>query len=110
MKKKGFTLLEVLIALVIFAIISIGVYGLLNQSLFMENYANDRLNLVLASTGYIYLNWENPPSETVDWREVESGGIDAYKVEKIPLGFHNIIKVNWIFKNGKTEIHYVFYY
>ncbi len=110
MNKKGFTLLEVLIALVIFAIISVGIYGLLNQSLFMENYAKNRISLILASTDYIYLNWDTPPNETVGWREIESNGIEAYKVEKIPLGFHNIIRVNWSFKKGNTEISYVFYY
>ncbi len=110
MNKKGFSLLEVLIALVVFAIVSVGAYTLLNQSLFMENYARNRFNLVLASTGFIYLNWDYPPDATVGFKEIESGGIDSYKVDKIPLGFHNIVRVNWVFKKGATKIEYVFYY
>jgi len=108
--RNGFTLLEVLIALVVFAIVSIGIYGLLNQSLFMANYANEKFNLTLASTSYIYTNWDIAPDETVGFKSVESNGIDAYRVEKMPTGFQNVIRVEWTFKKGDTEVSYVFYY
>ncbi len=110
LNKSGFTLLEVLIALVVFAIVSVGVYTLLNQSLFMENYAKDRLNLILASTEYIYINWDAPPEETIGFKEIETGDIDAFKVEKTPLGFQDIVRVDWFFRKNDTTIGYVFYY
>ncbi len=108
--KSGFTLLEVLIALVVFAIVSVGIYGLLNQALFTQNYADERLNLILSSTSFIYKNWDEPPQETVGYTEIEEDGIDSYRVVKIPTGFHNIVRVEWSFKKGNTEIGYVFYY
>ena len=44
--KKGFTLLEVLIALSVLAISMLGIYSLLNQSITMTDYSKSRLTVI----------------------------------------------------------------
>ncbi len=96
-------------ALVVFSIAAMGVYGLLNQSLFVQNYSNEKLNLILASTEYIYTNINLIPDETASWKDIDSSNIDAYRIIKTPIGFYNIYKINWDFKKGNVIIGYVIY-
>ncbi len=109
MQNRAFTLLEVLVALVVFSIAALGVYGLLNQSLFVQKYADEKLNLILASTEYVYTNINSIPDETAGWKEVDSTSIDAYRITRIPIGFYNIYKINWDFRKGNVIIGYVLY-
>ncbi len=111
-REKGFTLLEVLITLVVFATVSIGIFSLLNQSLFTYDYARDKLLMTLGSTKYIYINWNLPPEETWGWKYLndKNSYIQAYKVNKSPTGIYNIIRVKWDFKKDNSIISYVFYY
>ncbi len=102
--------MEVLIAMVVFAIVSVGVYGFLNESLYTYNYAVKKLSLTLASTKFIYVYWDNPPSDTDGWVYPQQGDIESYRITKTPLYFHNIVKVNWSFKNKEAEIAYEIYY
>lgn len=110
MNRTGFTLLEVLISLAIFAFIAISSYALLNESILSESYAESKFDLILNSTKFIYLHWDNPPSETAGWNEIESDGIDAYIIKRIPVGIYDIIRVEWTFKKDKSQVSYVFYY
>jgi len=107
---KGFSLLEVLIALTIFAISAFGIYGLLNQCLNVQDYTEKRLSLILSSTAFIYSALETPPEATNGWVYVEEKGIDAYKVTKENLGFQDIIKVHWTFRQKGIEVSYVLFY
>ncbi len=109
MQNRAFTLLEVLVALVVFSIAALGVYGLLNQSLFVQNYSDEKLDLILASTEYIYTNISSIPDETAGWKEIDSASIDAYRITRIPIGFYNIYKISWDFKKGNVIIGYVIY-
>jgi len=110
LNKTGFTLLEVLVSLAIFAFIAVSSYALLNESLFAEGYAENKFNLVLNSTKFIYLHWDTPPSETAGWNEIESNGIDAYRIKRVPIGIYDIVRVEWTFKKEKSQVSYVFYY
>ncbi len=109
LKSKGFTLLEVLVALVVFSILALSIYGILSQSFFVENYSEKKLNLALVSTEYIYTSLNNLPDETAGWKEVDTKSIDAYKIVKTPIGMFNIYRVDWLFKKGKVVIGYVLY-
>jgi len=107
---KGFTLLEVLVSLAIFPIFVFSIYGLLNQCIFTQHYAEEHINLVLASTIPILTHIDNIPESTVGWVEMEDNpDIDAYMITKTPLGFYNITKVTWRFKKGKNIVEYDFY-
>jgi len=107
---KGFTLIEILIALAVFAIGTFGIYGLLNQCLYAQDFAEKRLKLILNTTKSICFALETPPEVTNDWVYLEKKGIDAHKVTKEKLGFFDIIKVEWSFKKAGIEISYEFYY
>ena len=111
MNRSGFTLLEVLIALSIFAIVFAGTYNLLNKALFTEKSALTRLDLVLASTEMINLFWDTEPEETSGWVEApDNMRFDSYKIEKIPMGIFGIKRVYWRFKKDGTTITYTLYY
>ncbi len=109
MQNRAFTLLEVLVALLVFSVAAMGVYGLLNQSLFVQNYSDKKLSLILVSTKYIYTNINSIPDETAGWKDIDSSSIDAYRITKTPIGFYNIYKINWDFKKGNVIIGYVIY-
>ena len=109
MQNRAFTLLEVLVALVVFSVAAMGVYGLLNQSLFVQNYSDEKLDLILASTEYIYTNINAIPDETAGWKDIDSSNVDAYKITKTPIGFYNIYKIDWDFRKGDVVIGYVIY-
>jgi len=110
LNKKAFSLIEVLIALVIFAISAFGIYGLLNQSAFVENVAMQKFYIVLDSTKFLYRYWYEPPQQTYDYVDNPDGFIDAYKIVKKPIGLFNVVRVEWYFKKGDTVVSYVTYY
>jgi len=97
---KGFTLIEILIALAIFAIASFGIYGLLNQCLYAEDWTEKRLELVFDTTEFLSLG-----KITNEWER----GIETW-VNKEKFDFYNIIEVKWGFKKNGIEISYVSYY
>ncbi len=107
---RGFTLIEVLIALVVFAIVAFGIYGILNQTLYAQNIAEKRLNLIMNANSIIYPSIGNYPNATDGWTDTETGGIDAQKVIKQKIGIYDIVKLKWSFKKGNTIISYIFYY
>ncbi len=108
--KKGFSLLEVLIALAIFAISAFGIYGLLNECIYAQNFAQRRLELVLASTNLIFPAINNLPEPTDGWVYLEDNpDIEAQRISKESTGMYGIIKTEWDFKKGKITIGYTFY-
>ncbi len=109
MLNKGFTLLEVLVALIVFSILALSIYGILNQSLFVQEYSQRKLDLVLASTQYIYPDLDNLPDETAGWKDINTKDIDAYKVVKTPIGLYGVTRIDWLFKKDKVIIGYVLY-
>lgn len=62
MNKKGFTLLEVLIALTITAISVMGIYNLLNISINTLNYAKNKLGIVNKAYEYFLIDNNEPNS------------------------------------------------
>ncbi len=106
----GFTLIEVLIALVVFAIVAFGIYGILNQTLYAQNIAEKRLNLIMNANSIIYPSIDNYPDSTDGWADTEKDGIDAQKISRQKIGIYDIIKLNWSFKKNGTVISYTFYY
>jgi len=108
--KNGFTLIEVLIALVIFAIIVFGIYGIINQTLYAQNIAEERLSLIMNANSIIYPSIDNYPAATDGWIDISKDGIDAQKISKQKIGTYDIIKLEWGFKKGDVSISYVFYY
>lgn len=106
---KGFSLLEVLIALAIFAISAFGVYGLLNECIYAQGFAQRRLELVLASTNLIFPSINNLPEATDGWVYLENPDIEAQRIDKEDRGIYGIIKTVWSFKKGKITIGYTFY-
>ncbi|BAT72182.1 general secretion pathway protein J [Thermosulfidibacter takaii ABI70S6] len=111
MRNRGFTLLEVLIALAVFALAFAGTYNLLNQALFTEENTINRIELVLSSSIPIALYWDTEPEETLGWKDAtEDLGVGKYKIVKTPIGFYNIKKVEWSFKKNENIIAYILYY
>lgn len=60
LQKKGFTLLEVLIALVITAISVMGIYNLLNISINTLNYAKNKLDILNIAYEYFLIDNNEP--------------------------------------------------
>ncbi len=107
---KGFTLLEVLIALAIFPLFVFGVYGLLNQCIFTQGYAEKRLELILSSTIPVFTHIDHIPEATGVWVDMETDcGIDAYFASREPVGIYDITKLKWKFKKDNIVVEYEFY-
>ncbi len=107
---NGFTLIEVLISLVIFAVIAFGIYGSINQTLYAQNSAEKKLALIMNANSIIYPLIDNYPDATDGWVDIEKDGIDAEKIEKQKIGIYNIVKLTWSFRKDGESISYVFYY
>ena len=105
---KGFSLIEVLIALVVFAIASLGIYSLLSQSMLVQTTAWNRLSLVLETTDFVMKRWDTGFEETPGWVSLDDG--IEYKVEKMPVGLYDITKVYCSFRKGGEKLTYIFYY
>ncbi len=101
---KGFTLIEVLIALVIIAISMLGIYELLSTSIDTAYYAKTKLQLFEDGFKTILLieNFKKPLNSSLS-NEI------VYSIKKQPTMIAQIIQVTLEFKKGHVKDHYIFY-
>ena len=104
MNRKAFTLLEVLIALTLLAISFTGIYFLLNQSIDIERYSKDKINVIFKGYEEIikYIDY-NLPIENDEAEKVE------YELEKKPTIYPNLFQLNLKVKYGNAVQTYIFY-
>lgn len=104
MNKKGFTLLEVLIALTLLAISFTGIFFLLNQSVDIERYSKDKIVVILKGYEEVvkYLSYntivENDEKEKVQ-----------YELIKKPTNYPSLYEFNLKTEYGDATQTYVFF-
>ena len=104
MNKRGFTLLEILIALTLLAISFTGIYFLLNQSLDIENYSKDKTIVILK--GY------EKVIRYIDYNEMltnDDKGNVKYELEKKSTIYPSVSEIHLKVIYGDATQTYVFY-
>jgi prepilin-type N-terminal cleavage/methylation domain-containing protein len=104
MNKRGFTLLEVLIALSLLAISFTGIYFLLNQSIDIENYSKDKITVIVKGYEKVVkiLEYNSPVDND------ENEGIE-YEMEKKQTIYPSIYEITLKAKHGDATETYIFY-
>ena len=104
MNNKGFTLLEILIALTLLAISFTGIYFLLNQSIDIENYSKEKTVSILK--GYekviLYIDYNEMLSDD-DKENIK------YELEKKPTIYPSVSEIHLKVIHGDATQTYVFY-
>ncbi len=108
MNNKGFTLLEVLIALTILAISFAGIFFLLNQSINLEIYAKEKRFVI--EKGYekvlTLIDYKNDLTDLV---EQSNGKTINYSLTKNPTLMENILQCELNVKTKDSSITYYYY-
>lgn len=106
--KKGFTLLEVLIALSVLSISMLGVYSLMGMSLDMTQYAKDKLFVI--ERGYDRLSRQMIyPTKAYEDTEVYDNVTIKYTFEKTSTPLPSIEEVRMTVTTDKAEVDFVYY-
>ncbi|MGE4496875.1 MAG: prepilin-type N-terminal cleavage/methylation domain-containing protein [Deferribacterales bacterium] len=105
--KKGFTLLELLIAMVVLSIGMMGIFTLVRQSLDMNDYAKKKLNLL--GRGYERIILTLSEKRTLEDIINDNGTVYTYKLEKQDTGLQGIKECELKVSDGKAEMA-LFYY
>ncbi len=111
LSKKGFTLLEVLIATVVLAISLSGVYLLIKTNITNAGYVHNKLELYKAGSELLYkLYLSREEIETTGYyRNSDTYEGIMFKIDKKALGFMNIYEYTIYVKKDGTEVAYHFY-
>ena len=108
MNRKGFTLVEVLVALTILGISMMGIYGILHQSLFITQNSKNKLYII--DKGY-----ERIPKHThyprIALGSTESDDIDETEYEYIKQNtlLPGVSEVTLVVKSKSAIISYVYF-
>ena len=107
-KEKGFTLLEVLIALAVLSISMLGVYSLLNMSLDTVSYAKDKMFVI--ERGYDRISRQiNYPNKAFEEKEEYDGVIVTYQFKKEATGLPMVEKIIMTVSTDRAETYFVYY-
>lgn len=106
--KKGFTLLEVIIALSVLSISMLGIYSLIKMSLDTTVYAKDKLFVI--ERGYDRLSRQLIyPSKVYEDKEVYDNVTIKYTFEKKSTPLPSIEEVRMTVTTDKAEVDFVYY-
>jgi prepilin-type N-terminal cleavage/methylation domain-containing protein len=110
MNHKGFTLLEVLIAVSILTISFLSIYNLINSNISLSNFIDNKVELLGAQTELLYnlysqdLTQESSlPDKIADYENV------TYSLKILPSGIYNIQIYIVSLKNKEDNLEFVFY-
>ena len=108
MSIKGFTLVEVLVAVSILAISMLGIYGILNQSLFTTKNSQNRLYLV--DKGYErILKHIHYPRVAMSDTESDNGTEIEYEYIRQSTLLPGISEIVLVVKSKDAVINYVYF-
>ncbi len=110
MKKneKGFTLLEVLIALAVLSIGMLGIYSL--QSMSFNTLVASKEKMFVIERGYDRISRQiNFPNKAYEETEDYDGKIVTYKFEKTDSGVFGVQKVTLIVTTDSATASFVYY-
>ncbi|QAR34247.1 prepilin-type N-terminal cleavage/methylation domain-containing protein [Geovibrio thiophilus] len=105
--RKGFTLLELLIAMVVLSIGMMGIFTLVRQSLDMNDYAKRKLDLL--GRGYERVILTLAEGTTLEDIITDNGTTYTYKLEKQDTGLQGIKECELRITDGTAEMA-LFYY
>ncbi|MDR2400419.1 MAG: prepilin-type N-terminal cleavage/methylation domain-containing protein [Deferribacteraceae bacterium] len=105
----AFTLIEVIVAISVLAVAMLGVYSLVNQSIFMATYGREKdfvsdraFERVALSLHYPRSSWE--PSE-----EVKGKGKITYEVQRTPTLLPGVTSVILTVKSNDAAVIYEYF-
>lgn len=107
MSKKGFTLLELLMAMVVLSIAMMGIFTLVRQSLDMTDYAKSKLNLLNRSYERVILTLSE--KRTLEDVITDNGTTYRYNLKKTDLGLVGIKECELKVSDGTTEMTFFYY-
>jgi prepilin-type N-terminal cleavage/methylation domain-containing protein len=107
MTKKGFTLLELLIAMVVLSISMMGVFTLVRQSLDMTSYAKSKLDLVNRSYERIILTLAE--KRVLEDVITDNGTVYKYNVKKSDMGLVGVKECELTVSDGTNEMTFFYY-
>ncbi len=108
MNRKGFTLVEVLVALTILAVSMMGIYGILNQALFATQNSKNKLYLI--DKGYERILKHNfYPRIALSPTESDNGTETEYEYIRQNTLLPGVTEVTLVVKSKNAVINYVYF-
>ena len=104
---KGFTLLEILIAMVVLSVSMTGLYILAGQSVSINDYSKQKLELITKSYERIVLNLAFPRRDFSE-KDFENANI-TFETSKSQTMLPGIQEVRLRTSNGETTVEFVYY-
>jgi prepilin-type N-terminal cleavage/methylation domain-containing protein len=108
-KFNGFTLIEVLVAISVLAVSMLGVYSLVNQSIFMVTYGREKDFISDKAFERVALSLHYPRSTREPSEDVEGKGKITYEVQRNPTLLPGITSVILTVKSKDASISYEYF-
>jgi prepilin-type N-terminal cleavage/methylation domain-containing protein len=108
-KSKGFTLIEVLVAISVLAVSMLGVYSLVNQSIFMVSRGRERDFVSDKAFERVALLLHYPRSTREPSEEVEGKGEITYEVKRTPTLLPGVASVILTVKSKDAAVSYEYF-
>ncbi len=106
--KKGFTLLEVLIALAVLSISMLGIYSLQNMSIHTLTASKEKMFVI--ERGYDRISRQiNFPNKAYEEKEEYDGKIISYTFKKEASGVPMVQKITMTVATDKASVNFIYY-
>lgn len=110
MKSKGFTLLEVLIALVVLAISLSGLYMMTKTNISTSEFTKDKIALFIKGNELFYSLYAKKEIEATGiYLDCDEKSDIKYKIDKKPLGYDDINQITISLKKDGKKLSFYFY-
>jgi prepilin-type N-terminal cleavage/methylation domain-containing protein len=108
-RAKGFTLIEVLVALAVLAVSMLGVYSLVNQSIFISTYGKEKEFVADRAFERVALALHYPRSSPESSEDLEGKGTVTYDTVRNPTLLPGVTSVILTVKSSDAAISYEYF-